>query len=475
MADDVAFTFDPNPILSGIKRVSDGMGSMTKSITSGILKAASILGVLALAFKGIKSTLREMPEIGEAFGIAKDVFMKNFLWPLRQAVMPLLQKMLDWVRDNRTAFIKWGRVVANIFQSVVMFLGRVIETAKLMFESIGRVFDKIFGGSLGKLDEIVNILLFKIASAVEFIGIAIQPVFAWMEQLVMTFMPKIIDLFNTIWGFLSRLVSEVGPPLVDLFQRVIIGALDSIVSLLDGFFSNIGGIEISIGNIVGWFKQLIDNLLTANERGDSLLNVFETIGGFAADIFKWIADMVDKFMSGFVPAVRNIATPLQNIVDNVKEIFNDLFGGTEAISGWEKIFKDIGSTLGDAVMKTLQLIALTIKAIGIGIQWVLIQLDKFNKSDIGKFLNFKETRGMTPFQALFGNRDETTSSVPPSNIDPSQVVPTYNMGSNRQTVTVNQNITVTPENAETTLYESFMTALDEMRTGLQAEQTRQGQ
>ncbi len=176
---DVAFTFDPQPILKGVDKIQNkmsGMASgfakgasrMSKSISKGIMSAALKIGTLFLAFKGVQGILRKMPEVGQAFGIAKDIFLKNLLWPLRKEIMPLLQKMLNWVRDHRTLFIKWGQTLASIFKTVVVVVKEFIKILRRMWTSMSGVIKSIFGDSITSLEELINVMLFKIVALTQF-------------------------------------------------------------------------------------------------------------------------------------------------------------------------------------------------------------------------------------------------------------------------------------------------------------------
>ena len=89
--------------ITGLKKSSQSMAS---TFIGGLKSMAIRAGLVALAFKSIQGILNSMPEIGKTFGIAKDIFMKNLLWPLRKFILPYLQRLLDWVRTHRLMFVK---------------------------------------------------------------------------------------------------------------------------------------------------------------------------------------------------------------------------------------------------------------------------------------------------------------------------------------------------------------------------------
>ena len=152
--EDVDFTFDTTHFRNGIKSIAKGISDVTrntmrmaKSVSKGVINAAAKIGLLKLAFRGIQAAIREMPEISKAFGIAKNIILKNFLYPVRKAIFPVLQKFLDWVRDNRAMFVKWGQILVTIFHVVSAAIGRVIEIGKGLLRTFGGFFNPpVIGG-----------------------------------------------------------------------------------------------------------------------------------------------------------------------------------------------------------------------------------------------------------------------------------------------------------------------------------------
>jgi phage-related protein len=366
-AEDVAFTFNPRPIVDGVKQIEGKMSQMvkgfanttkkmTKSVSRGIVRAVRFIGTMFLAVKGVGKLIKEMPEIGQAFGIAKDIIFKNLLWPLRKEIMPLLQKMLDWVRDHRAMFVKWGQAIANIFRVVVLFVNRFIDTVKQMMNALGSIFKGIFGDQIRTVSDFINIMLFKIASMVEFIGLLIEPIF----------------------DFFKRFLSEVGPPLLDLARVLVEGLFSSALSLLEGIMTGLGDIEVPLGNIVRDITKFVDGLFKANEHGDSIQSVFRSIGELLGKAVDFIAEIVESFTASFLPAIQDIMTPIQRIVDAFDRIFTAIFGGSKQLKAWKDIFSFLGGVVGEGVMfifegiaSALELAATSIEKIVEGIQWII--------------------------------------------------------------------------------------------------------
>jgi hypothetical protein len=332
MNDDM-FTFDTTPFMNGLKKISSGMTTMrqnaqamAKGVSKGMMNVVSKIGLVALAFKGVKSVIKEMPEIGKTFGIAKNIIMKNFLFPLRKAVFPLLQKLLNWVRDNRAMFVKWGQSLVNVFKTVGGWIKEFITLGK----QVGNVFldfiNKTFGSEIKSFQELLNVISFKLAVVVEFLKIALKPVFTFIK-----------DLANFLGG-------------------IFVNAVETAISLFSGFLTGIKGIGEPLTGIYNKIKSIAENLFKANTQGNSLKTVFQTIGEVLGGITKFIAEMVDSFLGGLKPAIEEIASPLQIIVDKFKEIWELIFGSDEMVTGWGKLFGDLGSILGTALMGTLDIV-----------------------------------------------------------------------------------------------------------------------
>lgn len=311
MADEsLGFTFDTASfergfakIQKGMQGIQNGAKSVAKGVSRGIKSAAMKIGSLFVALKGVKGLLNTMPEIGKAFGIAKDVFLKNLLFPLRQEIMPLLQKMLDWVRDNRTTFVRWGRVVANVFKSIVTGAKAVIKIGKALFLGLGKLIGRIFGESVNSFEEFMNVLSFKFA-------------------VVVTFISGLIGKITDIFGGLSVYIEPI---------------IENILS------------------IAGRIGELLSNLFSPNKEGNSFLTVIKTLAETFAVVFEFVTGIVDSFLTGFIPAVKELATPLQGIVDKIKEIFENIFAG-ERGEKLKAFFETLGHLFGTVLVEAFKAI-----------------------------------------------------------------------------------------------------------------------
>ncbi len=394
---DIGFSFDTDLFEDGVKRILGGMdnmkataGRIAQGMSKGFNKVIVKIGAMFVAFKSVKRALKEIPEVGQAFGIVRDIIFKNLLFPLRKEVLPLLQKLLDWVRDNRAQFVKWGEVLANIFRAVVSGIKRVLEFAKSLSTTLMGFISNIFGESITNFEELFNLLTFKFATMIEFIRILFVPLKSLIQPIIELIGDVLVGAFRTAIGFIEGFVEGFGDlgiileDVIGLFQDIvkwltttnkkgdsilnvfrtigeIIGigiraAIETVVSFLKGFLKGVENIATPIQGIVDSIKEFIVNLTTVTEKGNSIQTIFGDIGEIFGRIVTWVTQMTNKFLEGFVPAVENIMDPLNDIIKAFSDIFSKIFDSDESLQTWETLFVSLGKFLGETIVVVLETI-----------------------------------------------------------------------------------------------------------------------
>src|SRR4030042_6971615 len=214
--DDAIFTFSGDELMkfflslnSNMDKIGKGMHGMTDKIAEGVKKGLGFFAKLGIAFVGLKKLIGMVPEIGQAFTIAKDIAIRNFLWPLRKMLMPLLQGLLNWVRDHRAAFVRWGQVVANIFKGIIGVAQYLFKAVKSVLDGIMKGISKAMGGAGGTIEKIINLLQFKLNAVMLFLGAILEEggkfiggFFAGLLpyiQPVLDAVGNLLNLFNDLW------------------------------------------------------------------------------------------------------------------------------------------------------------------------------------------------------------------------------------------------------------------------------------
>jgi len=328
--EDVGFTFDPQPFLGGLKQVSQGLGrlgdrtvaatkSMGHAFMGALLKVEAIKYALKGAFNGMK---QYMPEIDKTFSIAKDIFLKNLLWPLRQAIAPYLQKLLDWVRDNRAAFVKWGAVLANVFKVAVALVKTLWGALKNIISLFQPFINKIFKGGLS---DFVNLILTKIAMLVAWLGVGIE-----------------------------RLSAKAGPIIKDVIS-IVTNIANAVWTAATNFFKALGDLQIG-ATVSGFFKAIKD--MTESKDFQKLAG---TIGTLAGQIAGEVWRDATAFFSGLSAWLRPAVSALSDIAGSIKSIWDKIFGTTGG--GLNTFFRYLGDFAGGAITGALRLVETLLDAI----------------------------------------------------------------------------------------------------------------
>ena len=310
MADDVVFTFDETPFTRGIEAATKSMQSMenvAQSVTRGIVRSVTgvvaRLAIMRTAFQAVRSAIAEIPEIGQAFNIAKDIILKNFLFPIRQAVLPVLQNILDWVRDNRSAFVRWGGIVVNIFRTAATVARQLFEAVRVIGQAIGRLIRNVFGLP-ETFEQSVNVILFKISALSIFVGNLLRPVSDAIARVIEQLTPFVQRLREVVMQ-----VVEISVQLATAFGEGLLRGLegirepinrirDALVRIGQTIIENTGGIE-------GWrnaferLGELVGNALTLAFQGLAFI-----VEGIAAGI----EAMARTVREDLIPFFRDLFT-----------------------------------------------------------------------------------------------------------------------------------------------------------------------
>jgi len=289
---DATFTFDPSSFLNGIKSIVSAMGQMERkgNESSGKIEKAihangkaisNVAGQLikkvagiAMAYMGLRAIMSRMPEIGRTWSIAGDIMMRNFLYPLRKEILPYLQKILDWTRDHRIMFVRWGNQLVNIFRIIKNIVSTLIDTLKRMWERLSEGLERIFGKSIKSMEDMVNIMMFKLSALCQFIMILLQPVFDF-----------IIDSFVTM--------------------------IQWVKAFTDGFVVGMGDITPALTDVYNQFTRLLTTITGLTQNNNTLINSFKTLGAVLGmtvrPILAGIGQMLDTLITSIEGVVNRVA------------------------------------------------------------------------------------------------------------------------------------------------------------------------
>lgn len=323
---DVTLTYDPNPFLNGFKQIASSLNSLdnnfqnfsnnsekrTQKVSASffqITKAVIIAQTaISLMRKAVSKITENIPELGASFKIAGDVISKNLLWPLRQQLAPLLQGMLNWVRDNRAMFLAWGNVIANIFRVIKGMVVGVWDALKTFWNTFTKAISRSMGTTVKSISEIINLILFKIAVVAAYATAVLQSLAAPIGNLF-------ASLINMVSAFANGFMAGFGS---------ISGVLDNFFGLVRdviGIFAEAGqekgflNLLKDIGAIIGWLVGTgLDSLITS---------VRQAIKGFQM-LFD-VVGIIKAKISGSKEDQEKARQQLQNRVNQYEDI-NDKYG-----------------------------------------------------------------------------------------------------------------------------------------------------
>lgn len=282
--DEVELTFNPDSFIQGINKITaamNGFENKTKEkgekvnkttegmssfmVAKGTIIANMMMGAFNKAFNFIKTGL---PEIGQSMSIASGIIQRNLLGPLRKEMAPMLQSMLNWVRDHRAMFVRWGGTLVNIFRAVVVVIKGFINMGKALIAPIAEKMKSLFGGVAGGISDVFNIVLFKITAVVMFLQVEFTPLITKIGALIAWTIGLASEFFQ---GF-SDGISGITGPLMDLLNQL--QSLLDLLTLSDGQTNILYVTFKALGDFIGTvlytaisaLAQVIDSLVFAIER-----------------------------------------------------------------------------------------------------------------------------------------------------------------------------------------------------------------
>ncbi len=252
---DIELSFDPKLFLKGMESINASMDRMNGQFsefaqkgTKAVQKTSVSMGSFVkgtIVAQGVMKVLNKimsgMPEIGRTFSMVGDIMQRNLLWPLRKALLPYLQKILDWTRDNRAMFVRWGNVLANIFRIIVDLVKTFYDMVKRLWDRLTAGIERVFGKTVNTMTELVNVLLFKITAVAQWIMLTVEPIVGF-----------IIDAF--------------------------MGMLTAAREFFAGFSKGFGDIGADLDDFLGSISRLLDKMTGLKDTGGAVVKTFRTLG-----------------------------------------------------------------------------------------------------------------------------------------------------------------------------------------------------
>jgi hypothetical protein len=370
--EDVGFTFDPKPFLNGLNQVTGGLQRLEKGIGKAFTGAALKVAGIGLAIKGALFTITKyMPELNKVFDISRDIFFKNFLWPLRQTLAPYLQKILDWFRDHRGEFVKWGTVLVTVFKTGAILAKALWNALKSVVGLIQPLIRSVFKGGLS---DFVNLILTKVALVVEWISQGLAKIIEYAKGPFYEIVGYVSDIAKKLWEIVHSVI-DFGKNL--LFAKINGASLAESIGKLVGAIGRLAGTEIK--KALEFIQSFLNGLASSelSRAGGALSAV--------ADALTTLVDAVNKIMGN--EDMKGFATWLGKTFGDAAQLTLTTFGAA-AIA--------VAKTLGN-MMYSFQIMKAQLA--GKDTSGLKAQLDTFN-SDIDKSMSRISALGNAATDAL---------------------------------------------------------------------------
>lgn len=358
--EDVTFTFNPMPFQKGIEQVNKGLNSMEKTagnvaqgVSKGISRMATKVMGLAGAFLSVRGAIRSMPEIGQTFQMAGEVIKRNLLWPLRKTLMPVLQGLLDWVRDHRATFAEWGQhlvgVLRGAWEIAKVFWGALKGVANVLREMMGRAIPAMNRS----ISDTMNILQFKMVLVAKILEDVFQRVATfWKDSGLLDLWERMFDIVSDIVDASARMVKAFGEGFASRFKDItdaaerLYDAMDSLLTAIFGGgdgsglekatelfrkFGNVAGGVVAAGveTLAAVIETLAENIKSMKDAiGDGKwMRLLEEIPFFGA--FAEAGRITGEKGGGFGEFVGESGRALykRTLIDELAEILGGLLGG----------------------------------------------------------------------------------------------------------------------------------------------------
>jgi phage-related protein len=335
-------TDDLDDINDKTKKNAKNQKDTEKNVNKVAFSFKNILGIatkLFGIFAILKTVMGAIPELGITFKIIGNIIQKNLLWPLRQLLIPWLQKIVDWAKNNRSLFVKIGTVIRNVFIAAGSIIKQTFDLLSKLVKSIQKSVGNLISISTKKLTEMINVTIFKIVGLFtimkikleglvgplgKFIGEIIKLISKFIKSFTDSFLKafqdlKIMEDVNSLFTDFKSLI-ELITPLLEKFSPVI----EKIAEILGTFVS------ISIKQTITGIKNLIQSLNAVIKLATGKLSfkdflaeagsgILENVSGGLQNVKTLsnaaIGEENTNKISGLLTGVKN---PVQNSINNSK-------------------------------------------------------------------------------------------------------------------------------------------------------------
>jgi hypothetical protein len=371
VADGAVFTFDVKPFLNSISAMWAALGKTTDnakkmaasvsgalqnigttigaSVKHGIILTTGLMNKALVGFKGLqKEVFNQIPEVSQAFDIAKDVMFQNLFWPLRKEIMPLLIQMTTWVTEHRALFVQWGQAAANVFKAVVSLASELWTIFKVLVDTVGTAFNRAFNTNFRSFQEFLDVLSFKVVAVIMYfkllagqLKIDIQPFFDW-------FFEKVSEGITWFSAFIKKIVE------IDGWAHT----LEATMGLMGSAIEGLGGIFTTF---LDKSAKFVKGIIEADENGNSLATVLESLTSTVKILSEFGKNAISGFFDGFIDATPRLMTGIRGIIDRFNELLREI--GLDKSNSVYNVFNKLGQLMGTVLTDSIDTLSSVLQSL----------------------------------------------------------------------------------------------------------------
>ena len=307
-----------NIALSGIAKLAKSVGKSIVEVWTNGTGTQMLTTMLRIA----QNVLKTIGNIAKGFADAWN--QNNVGTQIIQNIVNALLTVMQFVEKIATDTATWA---ANLnFYPLLESISNLTSTFAPILEAIGNVLEGIYN----------NIIL---------------PMFKWIIE---TGLPTVINLTSGLLDFFAQhqsIVEAFGTALIGAFAAVKIGeAITSVMGFVGTLKNGIVGLITLMtgsGGIIGGIKAIVTALGTGGifavaigatiAVGVLLYKNWDKIKEVAGAVWSWIKDKTVTFVNDIGTKLRNLATKIVTIWNNIK---------SSAHEKWTAIWSTIGNLVG---------------------------------------------------------------------------------------------------------------------------------
>jgi len=399
--DDVQFTFDSTSFVNTIKEMAGQMSEMTdnvkenvekmsvafekfyterdsqkdqdkkdvskinKGVVGGLLKFSVLKTAVIGLFKAISGAVNQyIPEVSQTFGIAKGIILKNLLWPLRKALLPALQNVLSWVRENRGMFARWGMVLVNSAKLVKVSFEALMRFISPIIKAITKTISSIFGTTTKRTDEMINIIIFKLTNFMILIEKVFGPIFDSVGDLLQKTLGNITNIIKKFTGSFSKAFGKVDLGGLSLLKYLIVGigkALEIAIIPLEKFAQIVGTLYGSFFGQIKTEASALNEMLAFQKKwkdagalkGGKFIGTPEQFSQYVYEktaLKESMRNMREEFRQGALGAFKDIFTNQEYGGEKVNDAIITKKGDVVKLNPNDNIYASKGTPGGVSIM-----------------------------------------------------------------------------------------------------------------------------